>query len=352
MTATTVHTDSQRLHALDAVRGFALLLGVAFHAMLSFIPGLPPGFWAMNDNSPSPLLADASFISHVFRMSLFFFIAGFFARLLHQKLGTAGSGRIAHCALHCPCHSSGCCSPPCRPGLADGTRTDVRRHADADARDARDPRLFHADAPVVPVSAAVAVRGCADHSLADRTPGSRAALSRSCRSSGRGFDTCATGGLHARYPARRGPHRHSVYFYAGSPPHMSAHPAGSSHGRLRHCLCFRLLVHRSRPALDAITRGWLLYLIIGHRHAWLWNVLHSHTMAQTRVHEENSFAYAFGVAVLGLDLGLTGAALRPLQTTAPPRRYLADASYWVYIARCRWWRRCKWGRPLEPALEP
>jgi peptidoglycan/LPS O-acetylase OafA/YrhL len=38
---------------LDAVRGFALLLGVAFHAALSFMPGWPPGIWAMNDNSPS-----------------------------------------------------------------------------------------------------------------------------------------------------------------------------------------------------------------------------------------------------------------------------------------------------------
>ncbi|MFG6412626.1 ATP-binding cassette domain-containing protein [Roseateles sp. DC23W] len=82
--------NGERLHALDAVRSFALLLGVAFHAMLSFIPGMPPGLWAMVDNSPSPFLADASFVAHSFRMTLFFFIAGFFARLLHQRLGTKG----------------------------------------------------------------------------------------------------------------------------------------------------------------------------------------------------------------------------------------------------------------------
>jgi ABC-type multidrug transport system ATPase subunit/peptidoglycan/LPS O-acetylase OafA/YrhL len=82
--------NGERLHALDAVRSFALLLGVAFHAMLSFIPGMPPGLWAMNDNSPSPFLADASFVAHSFRMTLFFFIAGYFARLLHQRLGTKG----------------------------------------------------------------------------------------------------------------------------------------------------------------------------------------------------------------------------------------------------------------------
>ncbi len=82
--------NGERLHALDAVRSFALLLGVAFHAALSFIPGMPPGLWAMVDNSPSPLLADASFVAHSFRMTLFFFIAGFFARPLHQRLGLRG----------------------------------------------------------------------------------------------------------------------------------------------------------------------------------------------------------------------------------------------------------------------
>ena len=85
----TNNINDQRLHALDAVRGFALLLGVAFHAALSFMPGWPPGIWAMNDNSPSQFLSDAAFVTHIFRMSLFFFIAGYFGRLLYQKLGAS-----------------------------------------------------------------------------------------------------------------------------------------------------------------------------------------------------------------------------------------------------------------------
>ena len=36
-------TSTERVHALDAVRAFALLLGVVFHAGFSFIPGLIPG---------------------------------------------------------------------------------------------------------------------------------------------------------------------------------------------------------------------------------------------------------------------------------------------------------------------
>lgn len=86
----TPQTHGERLHALDALRSFALLLGVAFHATLSFVPGMPPGLWAMVDTAPSPFLADAGFVAHSFRMLLFFFIAGFFARVLHQRLGTRG----------------------------------------------------------------------------------------------------------------------------------------------------------------------------------------------------------------------------------------------------------------------
>ena len=44
----------------------------------------------MVDNSPSQFLSDAGFVSHIFRMSLFFFIAGFFGRLLYHKLGARG----------------------------------------------------------------------------------------------------------------------------------------------------------------------------------------------------------------------------------------------------------------------
>lgn len=83
-------TSHERLHALDAVRAGALLLGVVFHAGFSFIPGLPPGLWAMVDNSPSTPLAVLLFASHMFRMTLFFVIAGFFARMAFHRRGARG----------------------------------------------------------------------------------------------------------------------------------------------------------------------------------------------------------------------------------------------------------------------
>jgi peptidoglycan/LPS O-acetylase OafA/YrhL len=76
-----------RLHALDAVRGGALLLGVAFHASLSFLPG--PQIWVVRD-AAEPLVGGFFVVSHMFRMTLFFVIAGFFGRMLLERRGTAG----------------------------------------------------------------------------------------------------------------------------------------------------------------------------------------------------------------------------------------------------------------------
>ena len=70
------------------MRGFALLLGVVFHAAQSFGPH--NNYWAIVDSTPSTFLERFCFGSHSFRMALFFLIAGFFARLLLSRRGTAG----------------------------------------------------------------------------------------------------------------------------------------------------------------------------------------------------------------------------------------------------------------------
>jgi glucan biosynthesis protein C len=46
----------ERLHALDAVRGFALLLGIVYQATFSFVP-TPSRFWIIRDTHPSITLA-------------------------------------------------------------------------------------------------------------------------------------------------------------------------------------------------------------------------------------------------------------------------------------------------------
>jgi glucans biosynthesis protein C len=76
----------ERLHALDAVRGFALLLGIVFHATLSFVPA-PGRIWIVQDSHPSITLTVLFFVIHVFRMTTFFLIAGFFAHMNFHRRG-------------------------------------------------------------------------------------------------------------------------------------------------------------------------------------------------------------------------------------------------------------------------
>lgn len=80
---------SERLHALDALRGIALLLGIVLHATLSFVLA-SPRFWIIQDTHPSLILSLLSFAIHVFRMTTFFLMAGFFARMSFHRRGAFG----------------------------------------------------------------------------------------------------------------------------------------------------------------------------------------------------------------------------------------------------------------------
>jgi peptidoglycan/LPS O-acetylase OafA/YrhL len=83
--ATVAFTN--RVHALDAVRASALLMGVFFHAAMSFLPVGQQ--WVIQDLQSEPV-AVVYYVLHVFRMSLFFVIAGYFARLLYHRRGLRG----------------------------------------------------------------------------------------------------------------------------------------------------------------------------------------------------------------------------------------------------------------------
>ena len=79
-----------RYSGLDACRAAAMMLGLFFHGAISFLDASPPFGWAIRDRSTSWLVDLFVFVCHTFRMPVFFLLAGFFARLLHVKLGTAG----------------------------------------------------------------------------------------------------------------------------------------------------------------------------------------------------------------------------------------------------------------------
>jgi glucan biosynthesis protein C len=74
-----------RLHSLDAVRAFALLGGIVLHATMSFFIALP-----VADNSQSVTLGLSFYVIHMFRMVTFFMIAGFFGRMMMERKGVKG----------------------------------------------------------------------------------------------------------------------------------------------------------------------------------------------------------------------------------------------------------------------
>ena len=79
---------ADRLHALDAVRAYALLLGVVLHGSAAFLAGFPVPMWF---DTASDVGAPVIYYTiHMFRMSAFFLIAGFFARMLVERRGEKG----------------------------------------------------------------------------------------------------------------------------------------------------------------------------------------------------------------------------------------------------------------------
>ena len=78
-------TERRRWHDLDALRGFAMLLGVGLHAALSFFPA---PWWVQDRASDHEGLFD-EFVAavHGFRMPVFFLLSGFFTAMLWRRRG-------------------------------------------------------------------------------------------------------------------------------------------------------------------------------------------------------------------------------------------------------------------------
>ena len=81
--ATREQAVSPRRYDLDALRAFAMFLGIVLHAALSFTPMT----WYVRDTQQSGLLELLIDAIHGFRMPVFFVMSGFFTTLLWRKRG-------------------------------------------------------------------------------------------------------------------------------------------------------------------------------------------------------------------------------------------------------------------------
>lgn len=332
----TPQPNGERLHALDAVRSFALLLGVAFHASMSFIPGIPKGMWAMSDNSPSAFLGDAGFVAHSFRMTLFFFIAGYFARLLHGKLGTAGfwanrGKRIAVpmlvgwpllfvaiifvWGLGMQKVFNG--APPAPPEMP---------------KEFGALPLFHlwflyqllwlyAGALLVRAAVAALDRGQILRGLLDRVVTGAVRWPAGALMLGLPLAACLLA-LPMWMP------------WVGIPtPDQSLIPQLPATVGFGTAFAFGWLVHRAPGALTALRARWRLHLALAvASSAVCLYILKTQPPFGMPNQPKLIFALSFVASAWCWSFALTGLALRFLSGHNPALRYVSDASYWIYLA--------------------
>ncbi|MCW8997637.1 MAG: acyltransferase family protein [Kangiellaceae bacterium] len=74
---------------MDNLRALAMLLGIFFHAALAYSPMMGQ-LWMTADTQTSSAIDIVAWFTHLFRMPLFFFIAGFFTLMLLKKYSVGG----------------------------------------------------------------------------------------------------------------------------------------------------------------------------------------------------------------------------------------------------------------------
>lgn len=80
---------NDRLHYMDNLRAIVMIIGVFFHAALAYSPMLHQ-MWMTSDVHNHYAVDVINNFMHVFRMPLFFVVAGFFASMMIEKRGMGG----------------------------------------------------------------------------------------------------------------------------------------------------------------------------------------------------------------------------------------------------------------------
>ena len=79
----------KRYHDLDALRAFAMLLGIGLHGFMSFVP-FPLPIWSAQDVNQHEGYLFAMHAIHGFRLQLFFLVSGFFTAMIWRQRGLRG----------------------------------------------------------------------------------------------------------------------------------------------------------------------------------------------------------------------------------------------------------------------
>lgn len=88
-----------RRYDLDALRAFAMFLGIILHSALSFMPM----FWPVQDTRQSEWFGVLFSAIHGFRMPLFFMLSGFFTAMLWRRRGPGSTLQQRFTRVLVPC---------------------------------------------------------------------------------------------------------------------------------------------------------------------------------------------------------------------------------------------------------
>lgn len=326
----------ERLHGLDALRGFALLLGVALHASMSYLPGAEY-FWITSDGDRSVVLGVAFHWVHSFRMTLFFLLAGYFGRLGLARLGMGAFIRDRFRRIVLPL--LGFWWIVLMAIIAVIVWAAWLKNGGVMPEQPEQPPLSVRNFPLTHLWFLYLLSGGYAAMLGLRALFS--ALDRRGRLQ-RGLDAVVRvlGGswapLLASLPAALV--LASVpgwWHWFGIPtPDMSLVPNAAAVVAYGMAFLGGWALHRHPPLLAALPKRWPLNLGLGVFATLL--CLSQVGLVPPATPAAGGwptlgYAWAYAIAGWAWSLALAGLALRFLGTHSPVRRYLADASYWVYL---------------------
>jgi glucan biosynthesis protein C len=105
LSKTSSTAELQRYHAFDSLRAVMMLLGLVLHSAMGYVTFPTDRVWPFKDPHPSAFFDMLVMFIHTFRMPVFFVIAGFFAAFLYTTRGanTLFHNRVQRIALPLAC---------------------------------------------------------------------------------------------------------------------------------------------------------------------------------------------------------------------------------------------------------
>jgi peptidoglycan/LPS O-acetylase OafA/YrhL len=339
---------TDRLHSLDAVRASALLLGIALHATSPYMANMG---WLATE-TPNDALAGVWYVVHIFRMPMFFLIAGFFGRLVLERRGVKAFAKDRAKRILIPL-LAGWPIIMVLMGLAfvltilatgvDFAAFVAERQAEAEeAMEAAAnsgergdlwnwAHLWFLYYLVLFYGCALGVRAVFDRVI-DRGGHIRGALDAVVRLIMRGIwgPVILAAPLAAWFAFQR---EDWVSWFGIYPPTDIVPDATAFIG---HGMAFGFgwLLHRQPKLLLGFEKSWIVYGVIALaltvvcvRIAGLTPQWEPYLEGRTLV----VYAGLYTVATWCWIFGFVGAAQRFLSSPSPTRRYIADSSYWLYL---------------------